>query len=469
MNKVLHDQPDDPIVYLIRCLYRKAALPVPKDLKPGTLRRSSPERVGRRNKSPEKVSSSQNWAVGSGPELVDRSYEKPWLVSSKKTKHRDDKDETATKQGKKQTWNADTKVTTTTFDELFNEDTSKAEQQRAVVKEDSPSITKAWSRKVALDDGEDVNFRSRGYQGPRPQRDEEDPLAGEIMLACETPAQESSVSSSKKRGIRLETQKHRRDLEKILNDTDKVSLDSGFDGYDDDNVEDDAIELLEDPEDLIREGVTKISPAGYKLSRVLRQRQEEANVKLNINFQTPLVDPQPTSKGETYDEFYAEEFSRPPTGMSFRTINSENSPLVSDEDDFESVSQVVGPRKPVWNVGESDNETYRVDKPEVSSVGRDAGLPRAPKNPKAFSATLPPRIDSRDSVDEDNFFTEANKTWAAPRTNKETTPPDVRESLRSVRSQDGGWAIPDDTEVSMTSAWSAQTSSRPNQGPPKAY
>lgn len=155
--------------------------------------------------------------------------------------------------------------------------------------------------------------------------------------------------------------------------------------------------------------------------------------------------------------------------MSFRTINSENSPLVSDEDDFESVSQVVGPRKPVWNVGESDNETYRVDKPEVSSVGRDAGLPRAPKNPKAFSATLPPRIDSRDSVDEDNFFTEANKTWAAPRTNKETTPPDVRESLRSVRSQDGGWAIPDDTEVSMTSAWSAQTSSRPNQGPPKAY
>ena len=30
MNKVLHDQPDDPLVYLIRMLYRKAALPVPK-------------------------------------------------------------------------------------------------------------------------------------------------------------------------------------------------------------------------------------------------------------------------------------------------------------------------------------------------------------------------------------------------------------------------------------------------------
>ena len=30
MNKLLHDQPDDPLVYLIRLLYRKAALPVPK-------------------------------------------------------------------------------------------------------------------------------------------------------------------------------------------------------------------------------------------------------------------------------------------------------------------------------------------------------------------------------------------------------------------------------------------------------
>jgi len=30
MNKVLNEQPDDPIVYIIKCLYRKASLPVPK-------------------------------------------------------------------------------------------------------------------------------------------------------------------------------------------------------------------------------------------------------------------------------------------------------------------------------------------------------------------------------------------------------------------------------------------------------
>ena len=32
-------------------------------------------------------------------------------------------------------------------------------------------------------DGEDANYRSRGYTGPRCQRDNEDPLAGEIMLS----------------------------------------------------------------------------------------------------------------------------------------------------------------------------------------------------------------------------------------------------------------------------------------------
>ena len=42
-------------------------------------------------------------------------------------------------------------------------------------------------------DGEDVNYRSHGYTGPRSQRDTEDPLAGEIMLSDTVEKQESSV------------------------------------------------------------------------------------------------------------------------------------------------------------------------------------------------------------------------------------------------------------------------------------
>ena len=38
-----------------------------------------------------------------------------------------------------------------------------------------------------------MNYRSRGYTGPRCQRDEDDPLAGEIMLSEEVVKEESSA------------------------------------------------------------------------------------------------------------------------------------------------------------------------------------------------------------------------------------------------------------------------------------
>ena len=44
-----------------------------------------------------------------------------------------------------------------------------------------------------LQDSEDVNYRSHGYTGPRPHRDTEDPLAGEIMLSDSVEKQESAV------------------------------------------------------------------------------------------------------------------------------------------------------------------------------------------------------------------------------------------------------------------------------------
>lgn len=46
MNKVLHDQPDDPLIYLIKALHKKAGLEVPRDLRPSAVRKGSPERMG---------------------------------------------------------------------------------------------------------------------------------------------------------------------------------------------------------------------------------------------------------------------------------------------------------------------------------------------------------------------------------------------------------------------------------------
>ncbi|CAC5393369.1 unnamed protein product [Mytilus coruscus] len=54
-----------------------------KDIRLGAVRKSSPERLGRRTKSPEPSRKSNTWAA-SGTD--DRGYDKPWLTHSKKPK-----------------------------------------------------------------------------------------------------------------------------------------------------------------------------------------------------------------------------------------------------------------------------------------------------------------------------------------------------------------------------------------------
>ena len=59
--------------------------------------------------------------------------------------------------GRKQktAWNSDTKVTTTTFDDLFEEDHGQQEHTEKAAgrlrKDDSTDISKAWARNIGLD------------------------------------------------------------------------------------------------------------------------------------------------------------------------------------------------------------------------------------------------------------------------------------------------------------------------------
>ncbi|XP_052240533.1 uncharacterized protein C8orf34-like isoform X2 [Dreissena polymorpha] len=468
MTKVVHEQPEDPVIYLIKCLYKKAALPIPKDLRSAGEKKSvSPERAHRRPRSPEKAVS-QSWAVGSGPDLVDRSYDKPWLTHAKKIKgqREEEKSDAKSKPARKQKsgWVSDTKVTATSFDELFEEDrTAGVKGQRPPARAESTDITRAWAKHVDLEDSKDAEYRSHGYKGPRCSRDDEDPLSGEIMLAKDVPREESTTSTGKSRGAKRVAEKHRQDLEKILQDSDAKSVDSGFDGERGDDVQDDAIELLEDPEDLIREGVTNIPAAGYRLSKILRQRKEETPVKLNINIGE-------SRNGKFEEEL--EDFERPPTGMSYQSRGfSQFSPDVSDEE-FESVSQVVGPRAPVWSQPDSDTETHRQEPPARSS-GR-----------VKMAATAPVRFDNPPMPQPatDNMFMDSGKTWApgggktppelVSASVEEPPPPHVGDSLMSVQSRDGvkyGWNIPEGTEVSALTDWSDGSATARSQQGPKAY
>ncbi|XP_061182925.1 uncharacterized protein C8orf34 homolog isoform X3 [Saccostrea echinata] len=461
MNKVLHDQPDDPLVYLIKVLHKKAGLEAPRDLKTQGVRRSSPERMVR-SRSPDIKKTASTW--GSSPiGEVERSYDKPWLSSSKKVKPKSE-DFSAMKQGRKQpkqNWNPDTKVGKTSFDDLFD---GNSEEMKSVPKkrEVLTDAKHTWAT-VGLGGDEDT-FTSGVYRGPKTLLSEDDPLAGELMnnkTEGSEKTDQNLVSSGHVRGRRVDAKKHRKELEELVQNSDPKSSDSGYEENGEGlEEEDEALELLEDADDLLNEGVTKIPKSGYKLSRILRQRQEDANIKLNINL---YAGEQPAEsyigeglyKSTKVDDLFDSDEERPATGMSgFRS-----SPGDSDEE-FESVSQVTGPRRPVWNVGEdSDGDTFypRNSKtsPEVSSYRKqNVSISERSLNQTTPARFEPSPLQSLDSARKDV----SSKTW--------TPASQTMQSVDSVRSTSGGWQIPrydSETEFSEFGDQSARNR------PPRAY
>ncbi|XP_063407371.1 uncharacterized protein C8orf34 homolog isoform X1 [Mytilus trossulus] len=535
MNKVLHEQPEDPYLYLIKVLYRKAGLDIPADIRLGAVRKSSPERLGRRTKSPEPSRKSNTWAA-SGTD--DRGYNKPWLTHSKKPKPKSpDEPEharpavTSPKSNRvhsarphtaqtsssprsqaqqtlasprshvkqthssprtmseslplsfddllkvtpispgrrqKQGWNADNKVAATSFDDLFEGQTKSEESKGHRRTETSKDTRTAWASSGL---GDDDIFRSSNYKGPRPSRTEEDPLAGELMNCKETVKQNTNAdmnSTGHVRGPKIESKKHRQELNQYLQEKDKHSDDSGY--LDEQEEEDDAIELLEDADDLRREGVTNIPKSGYKLSKILRQRHEDANVKLNINLNYADIRPQYSFTDDRYNRqpnngspYDSDPDERPNTGMS----GYQPSPGDSEDDEFESVSQVTGPRRPVWNVMDSDGETYN---PKMSRT-----LPEPTRSRKSNSqsrklaATVPVRFDDTPypsrSVESADSFLQGRETWSG----RTTEPQDEEVTVRgSVRSESGGWQLPRYESDTSLAEWQYEGKLKKNP-PPKAY
>ncbi|XP_048727135.2 uncharacterized protein C8orf34 homolog isoform X2 [Ostrea edulis] len=506
MNKVIHDQPDDPLIYLIKVLHKKAGLEVPRDLKAHGVRKSSPERIVR-SKSPEmNKKTTQAWGSTTLGDM-ERSYDKPWLSSSKKVKpksedfstskqvytspfplvssavhkrsniphgpshrypkspfspdldklqevlHIEKKSITPGRKQPKQPWNPDNKVGKTSFDDLFED---YPEETKTVTKKREPTTD---TRQTWATDEE--AFKSGAYRGPTTCSDKDDPLAGELMnnkTDIRDQTDENIVSSGHVKGRRLDAKKHRKELEKLIQKSEQKSGDSGYDeGLEE---EDEAIELLEDANDLMNEGVTKIPKSGYKLSRLLQQRQQDANIKLNINLYAgtqPAVSYTGDGiyKSPNVDDLFDTDEERPATGMSgFRS-----SPGDSDEE-FESVSQVTGPRRPVWNAGEdSDGDYSYLRKSKMSpelSLSRKQNSSMSGRN---LNQTVPVRFESSPEQSLDIFHKSApNKTW--------TPSGQTMQSVESVRSGSGGWQIPRyDSETDFSEFGDQSARNRP----PRAY
>ncbi|XP_041361233.1 uncharacterized protein C8orf34-like isoform X2 [Gigantopelta aegis] len=455
MNKLLRDTPDDPMVYLLRVIYKKSGLEMPQDLKAhaGGVRKST------------------------DPEL-NRSYDKPWMSQTKKLKPKKSGEDIQMSKARKQRseWNNDKKVKATSFDDMWEEHQPVPKETGVRHSEPAHSVKRGWA-KVGLEDDGEV-YSSHGYRGPYHNMENEDPLASEIIPVSyrDQETKQSMVSTRPSvRNVKMTSRQHRAQLEKMLHSSNKKDVDLGF-GGDLDDENDDAIELLEDPNELANEGVTKISKSGYKLSKILRQRNEQTQVKLNIQ---PVVSSVrgygDYPESSTYES--EEERVRSP-GTLYSTQHNKSQPPtlgqsgLESDDEFESVSQVAGPRKPVWSVPDSDGESFFAPRPGFTSPVPNKSPAKRKQKQRGLAATLPAGFGKPFSYTSGPLQPAGRdglSTWApgdGSDAERETAVPadNIRASIQS--DQGRGWVLPDDSDASVTDYASRSKTYRMD---PRAY
>ncbi|XP_006815921.2 uncharacterized protein LOC102805081, partial [Saccoglossus kowalevskii] len=112
-----------------------------------------------------------------------KNYDKPWMTNIKKERPQtltkgtmsEEQNTRPARKTKKQDWDPKSKVTSPTFDEMFQSKTTS-----------KPSQKSTW----AAQDDEELLYKSAGYRGiQRRSEYEEDPLAGELVIAKSRPRQ----------------------------------------------------------------------------------------------------------------------------------------------------------------------------------------------------------------------------------------------------------------------------------------
>ncbi|KAI0223271.1 hypothetical protein LSAT2_025510 [Lamellibrachia satsuma] len=392
MAKLIHGMPDEPHAFLHRILLRKAEKLVSGER--SQPRSSAVTDVGhRRSVSPQSLRRSLPMtSTGDGLAVAkDRVYDKPWQTNTKRLPHAKGSrtDLVDTGDDMKPGWDSRTRVN---FEELWGEGDTK-QVARALRATRAGSPTKAvltWADEQGED--EELLYRSYGYRGVhRSLTNTDDPLAGEFKNAKETRKSEKEsnrvVVPSKRTDSRLAALRHKQQLQQML--VEQTKQDSGIED-DHDLDPDNAIELMENLDDLAKEGAKNMKQTGVRVSKTLRQRQEpEAQVRVSIcarcaKVMTGGVPSEPVEDyGQLpdYDIDTEREFpdSRPQSAL-FSHVDDDD----DDDEEFESVSQVTGPRRPVWQE-DSDADTFTPRKGEHMFSSHNVPLKGRPM----FSPDIP--------------------------------------------------------------------------------
>ncbi|CAH1248048.1 C8orf34 [Branchiostoma lanceolatum] len=372
MSKLIQEQPEEPLPYLSRMLDRKWEKIRPKRENSPARMRTAPSPSALRKSMPAGAST---WAGNSeGAVTKDREYDRPWLTNAKRSRSKgrsgmEGQDNIRPEKKEKAGWNPNTqKVPTGDFDELFKL-TKGSKGMKG-----SKSVDFAMLQdQLGKDLDESLRHSQPIYYGqPRDQAlREEDSLSSELKAPMSSRSGEEETSSV---DLDLRTVKphqqalqHKRQLEAIVKQKETAS-DSGLEEPEDDEEYEEGLELLENEDDLAKEGVTNVVQSGHKISSSLRRPPTpEPQVKVTICGRCARLLSEDTS------------------------VVPWNPPLTDDE--FESVSQVEGPRAPVWYAEESETEVSRkgasmLTKDPRPVKGRPMFSPEPPQKPLALPAPL---------------------------------------------------------------------------------
>ncbi|XP_069007285.1 uncharacterized protein C8orf34 homolog isoform X2 [Embiotoca jacksoni] len=241
------------------------------------------------------------------------------------------------------------------------------------------------SRSIAISDELDQNLG--GYNSTmRPrvvgewvgrEENDADPLAAE-MLHPPIPRTKTEVCWSgdsspagslkmetKSKGLKEQQQHHKKLLAAMLSQDSFDSVHSPAPSVVEEEIEDedDAMELLEDLDDLRMEGVTGLAPSGSKFSQGRSSYQSEPQAKVTLNICSRCA----RLQGDTLSDNRSEEEHRP--HISEQAVPDISSPLPGVDtvagrlQECEALSQVSGSRQAVW---EADLKAVRGG----SSVGQ---------------------------------------------------------------------------------------------------
>ncbi|XP_038245100.1 uncharacterized protein C8orf34 homolog isoform X2 [Dermochelys coriacea] len=363
MTKLITETPDQPIPFLIDHLQSKQ---------------------GNRSQLQRTLSGSAAlWAESEtsenkGTRRDYRSYDKPWQVNAKKPKKSksdlavsnisppspESKSLPRSIEHPKRDWR--TKLESHEFDELNH------------ILQESKKLGKALenlSHSIAISD--ELEKDATGFNTPllRPrvigewvgrEENDADPLAAE-MLQPPVPrskneqwdSEDSSSSPGgslkmepKTKGLKQQQQQHKKLLAAMLSQDSFDSVQSTAPSVTEEDIdnEDDAMELLEDLDDLRMEGVTSVMSSGSKFNQTRSAHLAEPQAKVTLNICARCARLQGGNLAET-----AEDVSQV-SQMTEQAASDSNASvpgvetLMEDADEFESAPQIKGPYQPVWNV-----------------------------------------------------------------------------------------------------------------------